>query len=333
MKFVDEAEIYVRGGDGGSGCASFRREKFVPRGGPDGGDGGKGGDVIIQGARNLSSLLDFKYRRIYKAENGRKGGSKNRRGRDGDDILVPVPLGTLIFSGETDAPALCDIVDDGQVFVVARGGRGGRGNAHFATPTHRAPVEYETGEPGEERRLTLILKLLAHVGIVGLPNAGKSTLISRLTEARPRIGDYPFTTLTPTLGVFEAEEGTLVIADIPGIVEGASEGRGLGLSFLRHIERTRMLLWVLDLSGGSATDDYETLAAELASYRRELLGRERITVLNKVDAAPRGEARRVASALRKKGETTVTVSALTGKGLDDLRSLLHERGLRTIPAT
>lgn len=332
MKFVDEAGIHVKGGDGGSGCASFRREKFIPRGGPDGGDGGKGGDVIIQGAGNLSSLLDFKYRRIYKAENGRKGGSSNRRGRDGGDILVPVPLGTLVFSGEADSFPLCDIVDDGQAFVVARGGKGGRGNAHFATPTHRAPMEHEPGEPGEERQLTLILKLLAHVGIVGLPNAGKSTLISRLTEARPRIGDYPFTTLTPSLGVFDTEEGTLVIADIPGIVDGASEGRGLGLNFLKHIERTRMLLWVLDLSGASAMADYNTLVRELGRYRSELLGRERITVLNKVDAAPRGEARRVAAALRKEGETTVTVSALTGKGLDSLRSLLHERGLRSNPA-
>jgi GTPase len=325
MKFVDEAKIFVKAGDGGKGCASFRREKFVPKGGPDGGDGGKGGDVVISGTKNLASLLDFKYRRIFKAEKGKNGSGSNKRGRDGKNLVINVPLGTILFEEGSEEP-LADISGDQSTFIVAPGGRGGKGNAHFVRSTHRAPHEFEPGEPGEERQLLLVLKLLADVGIVGLPNAGKSTLISCLTDAKPKIGDYPFTTLTPALGVLREGDNTFVIADIPGIVEGASQGKGLGLTFLKHIERTGMILMVLDVSGANPMKDYTTLKHELNSFKKGMFNKERIVILNKADKVLREEAETWHTSLARKGEDVVTVSALKGWGIDELKAMISAKG-------
>jgi len=329
MKFVDEAKIFVKAGDGGQGCASFRREKFIPKGGPDGGDGGKGGDVVISGTQDLTSLLDFKYRRIFKADKGKNGSGSNKRGRDGKNLVVHVPLGTVVFEEGHEEP-LADITGVQGEYVAARGGKGGRGNAHFVTPTHRTPYEFEPGEPGEERELLLVLKLLADIGIVGLPNAGKSTLISRLTDAKPKIGDYPFTTLTPTLGVLREEDSTFVIADIPGIVEGASEGRGLGLTFLKHIERTGMILLVLDVSGSNPMDDYTTLKHEMNAFRKGMFNRKRIVVLNKTDKISEEEVETWRTALVRKREEVVAVSALKGWGIDTLKAVIKIKGFNRI---
>jgi GTP-binding protein len=331
MKFVDEASLHVTAGDGGRGCVSFRREAHVPRGGPNGGDGGKGGDVVIVGRKNLISLLDFKYKRNYKAENGRPGGSANKTGRNGADVTVSVPLGTEIRD-ETNGLLLADIVSEGQTYVAARGGRGGRGNLRFVTPVHRTPTEFDEGEPGEGRQLRLELKLLAGIGLIGLPNAGKSTLLSRLTAATPEVGDYPFTTLTPSLGVMIEDSrhpgslvgSGLVLADIPGIIEGASQGKGLGLRFLRHIERTRMLVWVMDVSLPELEQDYSTLKGELREYREELSERTHLVVLNKIDLVTKKEAAAKGKLLRKKGEEVIFVSASAGTGLEELKTRLLE---------
>lgn len=329
MKFVDEATLFVKAGDGGRGCVSFRREKFIPKGGPDGGDGGKGGDVIIIGNKSLISLLDFKYKRIYKAENGRSGGGGNRTGRSGLQLFIKVPVGTLIYDAQS-GELLADITEDGQTAIVARAGRGGRGNTRFVSPVHKVPYEHTEGEEGEERKLFLELKLMADVGITGLPNAGKSTLLSKLTAARPEVGDYPFTTLTPSLGVFNDEDQTIVIADIPGIIEGASAGKGLGLKFMRHVERTRTLLWVIDVSAPSVQADHQILYRELAAYKKEILQKQRIIILNKTDLVDPRKADEAAAHFLKKGETVVKVSALMGDGLGELRELLaRERPKKT----
>ena len=318
MKFVDEASLYVKAGDGGRGSASFRREKFVPKGGPDGGDGGKGGDVVIWGRKSLISLLDFKYKRIYRAENGRSGGSGQKTGRNGEDLYVYVPVGTEVRDSGSNV-LLADIVGEGQTYVAARGGRGGRGNTHFVSPVNRAPTRFDEGEGGEERSLRLELKLLARVGIIGLPNAGKSTLLSRLTNATPEVGDYPFTTLTPSLGVMPEGDRSIVIADIPGIIEGASRGKGLGLKFLRHIERTEMLLWVIDASSGDVLRDYGILLTELCLYREDVARRERVIVLNKIDKIDPEDVAGKEEALRKKGEEVIPVSATLGWGVERLK--------------
>ena len=323
MKFIDEATIYVEAGRGGNGCVSFRREKFVPRGGPDGGDGGKGGDVIIAGKRDLASLHDFKYKRNYKADNGKAGSGKNKTGREGRDIIINVPLGTVVYDRDTSS-VLFHILKDGEQHIAAAGGRGGRGNVRFVTSNHRAPMEFDVGEEGEKRYLHLDLRLLADIGLVGHPNAGKSTLISRLTEARPRVGDYPFTTLTPSLGVMEDDEKTFVIADIPGIIEGASKGKGLGFTFLKHIERTNALMIVLDISSGDVRGDYETLLSELGSYNGTMLEKRRFVVLNKADLVPKEVAARWRSFLKRRGEKPVIVSALTRSGMDKLFATISE---------
>jgi GTPase len=329
MKFIDEASLYVKAGDGGRGCVSFRREKYVPKGGPDGGDGGKGGDVIIVGKRSLVSLLDFKYKRHYKAEDGRIGGGRNKTGRNGRDLYIYVPLGTMV-QDERNRDLLVDIVEDGQTSVVARGGAAGRGNARFVSSVNRAPREYTDGSKGEEGYLRLELKLLAEIGIVGLPNSGKSTLLSRLTNAKPEVGPYPFTTLSPGLGVFSDDGERVVIADIPGIVEGASRGKGLGLTFLKHVERTNVLLWVVDASSPSVSDDYLTLRNELDQHNKQMLRKQRLVVLNKIDllAAPH-------LALREKAligfhEEVVSVSALNGQGIDELKARLKKKGAQRV---
>ena len=325
MKFVDEASLYVKAGDGGRGCVSFRREKYIPKGGPDGGDGGKGGDVSIVGKRSLVSLLDFKYKRHYKAENGRIGGGRNKTGRNGSDLYIYVPLGTIV-QDERSRELLVDIVEDGQTCVVAHSGAGGQGNTRFVSSTHRAPREYTEGGSGEERYLTLELRLLAEIGIVGLPNSGKSTLLSRLTNAKPEVGPYPFTTLSPGLGVFNDDEGRVVIADIPGIIKGASEGRGLGLTFLKHVERTNVLLWVVDASSASVSDDYLTLRNELGQHNEEMLLKQRILVLNKIDLLGASDVDSKEKALMALEEDVVSVSALTGWGIDELKARLKGKG-------
>jgi len=315
VRFVDEATITVQAGAGGDGCVSFRREKFVPRGGPDGGDGGDGGSVVIRGDARLQTLADLEYQRRYRAERGQHGMGKGRHGRTAPDVVIPVPLGTDAVDAGT-GEKLGEILENGQELVVARGGRGGRGNARFATAVNRAPRRFEPGAPGEERRLRLVLRLVADVGIVGLPNAGKSTLLAALTRARPKTADYPFTTLTPNLGVMQSRDVRFTVADMPGIVKGAHKGKGLGLRFLRHIERTRMLVFVVDVATGHASEDYRQLCDEIARYDAKILGRPKVVVLNKVDIASGRESEFVADV------PAISASALEGTGIAQLRAAI-----------
>lgn len=281
--FIDRVVIRVKAGDGGSGIISFRREKFVPMGGPDGGEGGAGGDVIVVADDNLSTLLDYTYRDSWAAPAGEHGSGSNRSGRSGDDVIMPVPPGTVIRD-QTSGELLGEVLENGDRIVVARGGRGGKGNAHFATATHQAPREYQPGEDGEERTLEMELKLIADVGLVGQPNAGKSTLLSVISAARPKIADYPFTTLSPNLGVVQLTDGrTFVVADVPGIIEGAHEGRGLGLQFLRHIERTRVLAFLVPVDAMDWQAEYEQLRREIESYSLELAQKPHCVVFTKMD--------------------------------------------------
>src|SRR5215831_5932080 len=284
--FVDEIDVFVKGGDGGAGCVSFRREKFVPRGGPDGGDGGDGGSVILQADPAISTLLDFHYQRHYAAERGQHGKGANKHGRSGADTVLRVPLGTVV-SDRDRGDALGDLTSAGERLTVARGARGGRGNARFASATNRAPRRADLGRPGEERWIHLELKLLADVGVVGFPNAGKSTLVSRLSAATPKIADYPFTTLAPTLGIVRVDEAeSFVIADLPGLIPGAAEGRGLGHRFLRHTERTRLLLHLVDLDPSHGRDpvkDWQAIQDELTAYSEELAARPQIVVGSKAE--------------------------------------------------
>ena len=323
MKFVDEAKIFIKAGNGGQGCVSFRRAKFIPKGGPDGGDGGKGGDIILVGKRGLSSLVELNYKKIYKAENGKNGSDNNRKGRNGKDIYISVPIGTIVYNLDNPIIPLYDVAEDEKGYVVARGGRGGRGNTRFATSTNRTPVQFDFGGEGEEMAVHLVLKLLADIGIVGLPNTGKSTLISKLTDAKPQIGDYPFTTLIPTLGVMTNNDKTFVVADIPGIIEGASKGKGLGLMFLKHIERTKMLLLLLDLSSTNLEDDYSTILNELGSFNEEIVNKDRVLALNKTDLVSDYRARKWKKHFMDIGERVVSISALTGRGIEALKDALH----------
>jgi len=332
VRFLDEAVITVQSGNGGRGCVSFRRERFIPKGGPDGGDGGNGGSVYLRADAGAFTLADFITRRQFKARNGLPGEGGNRTGRNGEDVVVRVPPGTVVLDGET-GELLADLVRDGQQIRVAAGGRGGKGNKHFATATNRAPRVAQPGLPGERRTLRLSLKHLAQVGLIGLPNAGKSTLLARLTTAQPRIGDYPFTTLTPNLGVITYEDGmSLTVADIPGLIEGASRGRGLGHRFLKHIERTEILLHLIDMTAppgeGGLMDDYLSIETELADYNPGLLEKEQIVLLNKMDAHRPGVHRSVEtmrSVLDENGVQSLPVSALTGEGIEELRALLREK--------
>ncbi|MGI6657468.1 MAG: GTPase ObgE [Desulfobulbus sp.] len=326
MGFVDEAKFFVKAGDGGNGCVSFRREKFVPKGGPNGGDGGKGGDVYLVADARQRSLIDFRYRSHFKAESGRGGQGSDRHGRGGKDCIIRVPQGSQIRDAET-GELLADLIDPDQRFLAATGGQGGLGNTRFATSTNRAPRKATPGEAGQERWLIIELKLLADVGLIGLPNAGKSTLLSRLSAANPKIAAYPFTTLEPQLGVLQLPyREPIIIADIPGLIDGAHRGVGLGHQFLRHVERTALLLHVIDaaLPDDRPLDDYRVLAHELGAYKEELLDRAHLIVLNKIDLIEPEEVERVRGLLAESGLPILAVSAKTGAGLETLKNRLAE---------
>ena len=322
MKFIDEAMITVQSGDGGKGCVSFRREKFIPRGGPDGGDGGKGGDIILSTTSRKRTLYHFKYQKHFKAENGSHGQGKQKTGKNGRNLTIELPPGTLVIDADT-GHLIKDLVETGETFVILKGGRGGQGNTKFKTSTHRTPRFAQPGEPGETRTLKLELKLLADVGIIGLPNAGKSTLISAISSARPKIANYPFTTLAPSLGVVQTGwSESFVVADIPGLIKGAHQGTGLGIKFLRHIERTRILVHLIDASSidqDDPLDQYHTINQELAMYDEKLAKKPQIVVLNKLDlSGVRKSADIFQSAVKDK--EVVFISALTGQGLKQLKS-------------
>jgi len=327
--FIDRVKIKVMAGDGGDGVTAFRREKFVPRGGPSGGDGGVGGSVWMESDEGLNTLLHLRYNPEHKAERGRHGEGSNRHGRDGEDATIKVPVGTQVFDVETE-DLIFDFTKAGQRFLAAKGGKGGWGNQHFATPTRRAPKFHYTGRPGEEKELQLELKLIADVGLVGFPNAGKSTLISVISAAKPKIADYPFTTLEPNLGVVDlGEYKTFVVADIPGLIEGASEGAGLGDRFLRHVERTKLILHLVDvssISGRNPVEDYEIINRELANYNQDLAERPQIVVATKIDALD--EPERLEN-LRQKaaqdGKEFLEISAVTNKGTKELISVTSQK--------
>jgi GTP-binding protein len=314
--------ITVKAGDGGNGCLAFRREKFVPRGGPSGGDGGHGGNVVLKASNHHNTLLHFRFNPEHTADRGKHGEGSNRTGHDGADVQVPVPVGTIIYDAAT-GEQLFDFATPDERWIAAKGGRGGRGNARFATSTHQAPTEHEEGKPGELFRLRLELKLLADVGLVGFPNAGKSTLISRLSAARPKIADYPFTTLEPNLGVVQAGDHTFVMADIPGLIEGAHEGHGLGIQFLRHVERTKLLVHLVDVSEFSGRDpahDFEVILAELREFSQTLIEKPMIVLASKIDACQ--DPARIAAVRAKAhehGGKFFAISSVTGAGIEELR--------------
>jgi GTPase len=330
--FIDEAKIRVKAGDGGNGCLAFRREKFVPRGGPSGGDGGKGGDIIMESSERHNTLVHFRFNPEYKAQRGRHGEGSNRTGREGTDIILKVPVGTILYDADT-GEKIHDFSLPDERIVVAQGGRGGRGNARFATSTHQAPREHEDGRPGEDRVFRLELKLLADVGLVGYPNVGKSTLISRISAARPKIADYPFTTLQPNLGVVavgqQPEERSFVVADIPGLIEGAHLGAGLGTQFLRHIERTRLLVHLVDVSDSSGrTDpvkDVEVINKELESFGAGLEDKPMIMAASKIDVANKDKLAKLKRYCKKQGLELFPISAVTGKGIDELKYAIAEK--------
>src|SRR6201984_2223123 len=324
--FIDEAKIRVKAGDGGNGCMAFRREKFVPRGGPSGGDGGKGGDVIMESSERHNTLVHFRFNPEYKAERGRHGEGSNKTGREGVDVTLKVPVGTIVYDEET-GDKVWDFSKPDERIVIAHGGRGGRGNARFATSTHQAPREHEEGRPGEERVFRLELKLLADVGLVGYPNVGKSTLISRISAARPKIADYPFTTLQPNLGVVAVgeakDERSFVVADIPGLIEGAHTGSGLGTQFLRHIERTRLLVPMVDVSDSSGrpdvVKDVEVILGELASFGAHLEEKPMIMVASKIDVANKDKVVKLKRYCKKHMLKLYETSAVTGEGIEQLK--------------
>ena len=332
--FIDRAKISIKAGDGGDGMSSFRREKYAPKGGPNGGDGGRGGDIVFLADRNMNTLLDFRYKKKFKAQKGGDGEDTNKFGRHAEAVVIKVPVGTLVFDEETDE-LIADLVEDGQTAIVGRGGRGGRGNARFANSVNRAPTFAEHGEPGEERTLRMELKLLADVGLVGYPSVGKSSIIATVSAARPDIAAYHFTTLTPVLGIVRIDDQTnFVMADIPGLIEGAHEGKGLGHDFLRHIERTRLIVHVLDVSGMEGRDpmeDYRKINKELAAYNERLSSRPQIIAANKMDLPDaRSNYPAIESALKAEGREVFPVSAATGEGLQPLVQRIAEM-LATLP--
>jgi len=337
--FIDEARILVKAGDGGNGCVAFRREKFVPRGGPSGGDGGRGGDVVMQASQQHNTLIHFRYNPEHKAERGGHGEGSNCTGKDGVSIILKVPVGTTVFDYET-GELIHDFSLPNEKFVVAKGGRGGRGNQHFATPTHQAPRESEPGRLGEERVYRLELKLLADVGLVGFPNAGKSTLISRISAAKPKIADYPFTTLAPNLGVVsvgeEPNDESFVVADMPGLIEGAHLGAGLGIQFLRHIERTRVLVHLVDVSDGSGrpdpVDDFKVIVTELENFGHGLAEKPMVVVASKIDTANPDKLKKLTAYAKRRKLEFFAISAVTGEGIENLKWALakHVRESRVV---
>ena len=324
MAFIDQAKFHVKAGDGGNGCISFRREKFVPRGGPNGGDGGRGGNVIIETSSRLHSLIDFRFRSHFKAERGVHGKGKDMHGRKGKDCVMTVPVGSIIKDNET-GEVLVDLCEDGESFVIARGGSGGLGNPHFSSGTNRTPRFATKGKEGEDTWLLIELKLIADIGLVGLPNAGKSTLLSQLSAANPKVAGYPFTTLEPQLGVLHLKHmDPCIIADIPGLIEGAHEGVGLGFTFLRHIERTRFILHVLDAASLEAIEEYAVVEKELAAYNDDLVKRTTLVVLNKADIADAEQIEELQESLKKQGLDSAVISGLTGDGIEDLKERLAD---------
>jgi GTP-binding protein len=324
--FIDQAQIWVKAGDGGHGCVSFRREKFIPKGGPDGGDGGKGGDVYFQAVENLDTLLDFAGKHHWQAQNGQPGSGSNKSGAGGEDLIVKVPPGTLLYDTDLDL-LLKDLSEVGVKVRVCRGGNGGKGNKAFATSTHQTPRYAEPGKQGQERKMRLELKLIADVGLVGMPNAGKSTLISRCSAARPKIADYPFTTIEPVLGIVELSDyRRFVMADIPGLIEGAHAGAGLGHDFLKHIERTKILVHIIDImpmDGSDPAQNYRTIRSELEQYSKALAAKTEIIIANKIDLDPEGEA--VANLKEKLNNEVHAISAVTGQGIRELCEHLWQK--------
>jgi GTP-binding protein len=323
--FLDYAEIHIKAGDGGKGAVTFRREKYVPKGGPSGGNGGNGGDIIFVASANISTLLDFRYKKNYSAKNGAPGGSALKDGKRGDDIVIRIPVGTLVKDLQTKE-VICDLDKDGKFFVIAKGGRGGRGNSNFATATRQTPRFAEPGTPGVERDIILELKLIADVGLVGFPNAGKSTFISKISSAKPKIADYPFTTLKPNLGIVKYKDyQSFVVADIPGIIEGAAEGKGLGHQFLRHIERTKVLLFLIDIQSKDFKADYKTLTDELKAFSKELPKKKKIVALTKADLLTKDEIKKLTiKKLRNADSPTFLISAVDGTGMQEIIDYLWQ---------
>src|SRR5437868_4212762 len=329
MKFLDEAKVYIRSGDGGNGCVAFRREKYIEFGGPSGGNGGRGGDVIIEAVDGLNTLIDYRYQQHFKAQKGVNGMGKDRHGANGKPVVLKVPVGTQVFDEDRET-LIHDFTTLGETFVLAEGGNGGFGNAHFKSATNRAPRNANPGQPGEERWIWLRLKLIADAGLVGLPNAGKSTFLASVSAAKPKIADYPFTTLAPQLGVVNSDGREFVLADIPGLIEGAHEGTGLGDRFLGHVERCRVLLHLVDGTGEHAGQAYKTVRAELSAYGHGLVDKPEIVALNKADAlSPEDLKQQLARLKRAAGKTPLVLSAATGAGVPEalraLRSVIDER--------
>jgi GTPase len=324
---IDNAKILIKSGDGGNGCVSFRREKYVPKGGPNGGDGGKGGDVIFKADNSLATLIDFKYKRIFKAENGTHGLGGDKTGKSGNDLIIPVPCGSILKDFKTGA-VLADLTENGEEYIAAKGGKGGKGNSHFTTSTNQAPRNAQPGIKGIEMEIGVELKLIADVGLVGLPNAGKSTLISKISAAKPKIADYPFTTLQPNLGIVRYKDyQSFVVADIPGLIEGAHLGKGLGIRFLKHIERTKVLVFLLDASlipyNENKKEDYEVLVNELGSYDKEMLEKPKIICFSKVDTLSDEQKKELTKIkFTKRGSKEkipiLQISAVTGENLNKL---------------
>ncbi len=324
MKFLDQAKIYLEAGDGGNGCLSFRREKYIEYGGPNGGDGGNGGNIIFKAVRNLNTLIDFRYQQHFRAEKGRQGEGSERTGRSGKDLIIKVPVGTEILAEDKET-LLADMIEENQEVLLAKGGRGGFGNAHYKTSTNQAPERADPGTPGEQLAVWLRLKLIADIGLVGFPNAGKSTLLSVLTAARPKIANYPFTTLHPNLGVFYVYDREFVIADLPGLIEGASEGVGLGHRFLGHTERCSVILHLIDGTSEDVVQSYKTIRDELKNYGDVLLKKPEIVVLNKIDALSQDEIDKKIKDLKKVSKKKViAISGVAKLGLDDLKKAIVE---------